>query len=76
MSLQDLLPLDDSDVEMVATLVEQWCRDHCVLLESDRGRVAMTTAVGLVLSGEQSPPALIEALSRHMRIEQYKHPLE
>ncbi|MBB4272816.1 hypothetical protein [Rhizobium mongolense] len=76
MSLQDLLPLDDSQIDMVTTVVQQWCKFHCVPIESGRGRVAMTTAVSLAIGGEHSPPALAEALGRAMRIEQFKRPVE
>ncbi|PKA41594.1 hypothetical protein N2599_13870 [Rhizobium sullae] len=76
MSLLDLLPLNENEIELVTTVVRQWCEDHRVLIESGRGRVAMTTAVGLVISGERSPEALSEALGRCMRIEQYNRPLD
>ncbi|TCU05586.1 hypothetical protein [Rhizobium sullae] len=76
MSLLDLLPLNENEIELVTTVVRQWCEDHRVLIESGRGRVAMTTAVGLVISGERSPEALSEALGRGMGIEQYNRPVD
>jgi hypothetical protein len=76
MSLLDLLPLDESQIDMVTTVVHQWCKSHHVSIESGRGRVAMTTAVSLAIGGEHSPQALADALSRWMQIEQLKRPLE
>jgi hypothetical protein len=76
MSLQDLLPLNESQIDMVTTVVDQWCKAHHVPIESGRGRVAMTTAVSLALGGMDSSKALAEALGRSMRIEQYKRPVE
>ncbi|AJD42644.1 hypothetical protein RGR602_CH03335 [Rhizobium gallicum bv. gallicum R602sp] len=62
MSLQELLPLDDSRIDMVTTVVHQWCKCHHVPIES--GRVAMTTAISLALGGEHSSKALAEAVGR------------
>ncbi|MBB4226561.1 hypothetical protein GGD56_000381 [Rhizobium mongolense] len=36
MSLQDLLPLDESQIDMVTTVVHQWCKCHHVPIESGR----------------------------------------
>ena len=76
MSLQDLLPLDDSQIDMVTTVVQQWCKCHHVPIESGRGRVAMTTAFSLAIGGEHSSQALAEDLGRAMRIKQFKRPVE
>ncbi|TCU35472.1 hypothetical protein [Rhizobium azibense] len=76
MSLQDLLPLDENQIDTVTTVVHQWCKFHRVPIESGRGRVAMTTAVSLAIGGKNSSPVLAEALGRAMRIEQFKRPVE
>ncbi|APO70256.1 hypothetical protein IE4872_PC00228 (plasmid) [Rhizobium gallicum] len=55
---------------------DEVCNLHSREIESGRGRVGMTTAVSLAISGEHSPQALAEALGRATRIEQYKRPVE
>ncbi|SCW72969.1 hypothetical protein SAMN02927900_04231 [Rhizobium mongolense subsp. loessense] len=76
MSLQDLLPLDESHIDTVTTVVHQWCKFHRVAIDSGRGRVAMTTAVRLAIGGKHSSPALAEALGRSMRIKQFQRPVD
>jgi hypothetical protein len=76
MSLLSILSLDDDNIEMVTTVVRAWCHQHQVPPDSERGREAMSEAVRLALGGERSTHVLNDMLSRHMRIEQYRHPIE
>ena len=76
MSLLNLLSLDDDGIECVTAVVRIWCDQHGVPLDCQRGREAMSEAVRLAVVGERSPEVMAEALSRHMRVLQYKQPTE
>ncbi|PCK86331.1 hypothetical protein CPT32_12990 [Rhizobium sophoriradicis] len=56
------LTLDDDDIDLVTNAVRDWCRTHCVPLESESGREAMRFAVGHVASGVRSTVALSKAM--------------
>ncbi|GAA3099164.1 hypothetical protein GCM10010520_50730 [Rhizobium viscosum] len=72
MSLLNLLSLQDDEIDTVTTVVRKWCSDHHVPIDGERGRAAMSEAVRLTMAGEKSAPMLAEALSRHMRLDQFK----
>jgi hypothetical protein len=55
--------LDDHDIGIVTDVVRRWCEDHQVEIDSAEGRAAMAAAVDRMLSGEQSPVALSEAIN-------------
>lgn len=76
MSLRSLLSLDDDGIECVPAVVRIWCDQHGVPWDCRRGREAMSEAIRLAAAGERSPEVMAEALSRHMRVLQYKQPTE
>jgi len=74
MSLLNLLSLKDDEIDIVTTVVQKWCSDNHMPIDGERGRYAMSEAVRLTMAGEKSAPMLAEALSRHMRLDQFKRP--
>lgn len=74
MSLLNLLSLQDDEIDTVTTVVREWCSANHVSIDGERGSHAMSEAVRLVMAGEKSAPALTEALSRYMRLDQFKNP--
>lgn len=76
MSLGSLLSLQNGDIELVITAVRKWCEDRDISPDPDRGWLAMTSAVSLVLAGEQSPATRDEKLRPQMSRHQYKAPAD
>ncbi|PWI49888.1 hypothetical protein B5K03_33650 [Rhizobium phaseoli] len=74
MSLLNLPSLNDDDIDTVTTVVRKWCSENHMPIDGERGRNTMSEAVRLAMAGEKSAPMLAEALSRHMRLDQFKNP--
>ncbi|MGR9171974.1 hypothetical protein [Rhizobium sp. KDH_Rht_773_N] len=74
MSLINLLSLQDDEIDIATTAVRDWCSTHKTSIDSLHGRAAMTEVVRLIMAGERQPALLADALARHMRLEQFKHP--
>ena len=76
MSMLNLLSLEDDLIETVTTVVRNWCSVHQVPTDSQRGRNAMEEAIRMTEAGERSDIILADKLASHMRLEQYRHPVE
>jgi hypothetical protein len=75
MSLFRLMSLEDDEIEIVTTVVRQWCAENHIAMDTARGKAATDAATNRALSGETTTEALFEAISIEMRVEQYKNPL-
>jgi hypothetical protein len=64
MTLLDLLPIKDDQVDIVLGAVRDWRAENGSSIDDEKGREAMAVAVKLAAGAVRTRHELIEALSR------------
>ncbi|WP_131815282.1 hypothetical protein [Rhizobium altiplani] len=74
MSLVNLSPLNDNEVELLTTVVTAWCEKHHIEPDSECGQAVMVAALRLLTDGEKNPTVLNEAITVAMHVQLHKKP--
>jgi len=64
MSFLSDMTLNQSEIEVVCSALEEWCERTRTTLDSDDGRDAATVMLGLYKTGHGTKGAILEAMRR------------